>query len=258
MMRNVRASNQGASRAFRLTTKRANRRVVTAQFLRGKDQSLPRGRSSSGRVAHIRNTTHKDQEQPHFLPPRQIQLPHHRQRQEKQQGIRGDIHGAVGIVSAVESDAMARFVGPPVLGDGGAAEEQSEEIGEEIAGHEGHDDPGGPAERFADAKEPEVHEQEGESVAVDADEVEDGGDVHPLWWSSSVRVARRVVGNEGSYFRVVRQQLRCHLSRATESATPHGDIYISMNSLHVVWESWCYTVYFISLVRQATWLQNSN
>ena len=75
---------------------------------------------------------------------------------------------------------MTRLVRSPVLGNGRAAEEQGEEIGEEIAGYKGRDDKNGDAERLADAEQSEIHEQKGEAVAIDAEEVHDRGDVHPL------------------------------------------------------------------------------
>lgn len=47
---------------------------------------------------------------------------------------------------------MARFVVLPVLGYGCAAEEQRDDVGEQIAGHEEEDGPGGVSERLADAE----------------------------------------------------------------------------------------------------------
>ena len=120
-------------------------------------------------VGGVRDAAHEDEHQSELFPGGQPQLPHHGQGQQEHEHVGGDVHGAVRVVGLDEDDAVARFVDVPVLGDGRAAEDERDQVAEQVAGDEEEDGPGRVAEAVVDAEESEVHEQQGDPVAEDAE-----------------------------------------------------------------------------------------
>lgn len=73
------------------------------------------------------------------------------------------------MVGLDEIDAVAGFSWLPVLVYRRAAEDQGDDVAEQVASDEAHDGPSGVSERCADSEESKVHEQQRYPVPEDAD-----------------------------------------------------------------------------------------